>query len=40
MYVNEWTIDYGPVGRQAVKEFLRQGYQAGFVPQIERLDFV
>ncbi|KPK75195.1 MAG: ABC transporter substrate-binding protein [Phycisphaerae bacterium SM23_30] len=40
MYVNEWTIDYGPVGRQAVKEFLRQGYQAGLIPQVERLDFV
>lgn len=24
MYVNEWTLDYGPVGRRAVEEFLRR----------------
>ena len=40
MYVNEWTVDYGPVGRRAVQEFLNQGHQAGITPKVERLDFV
>ncbi len=40
MYVNDWTLDYGPVGRRAVREFLAQGYQAGLVPEIDRFDFV
>ena len=40
MYVNDWTLDYGPAGRRAVQEFLAQGHQAGLVPNIERFDFV
>jgi len=40
MYVNDWTLDYGPAGRQAIKEFLAQGCQAGLVPEIDRFDFV
>ena len=40
MYVNDWTLDYGPVGRRAAKEFLAQGHQAGLVPEIDRFDFV
>jgi len=40
MYVNDWTLDYGPAGRRAVKEFLAQGRQANLAPEIERFDFV
>jgi 1,4-dihydroxy-6-naphthoate synthase len=40
MYVNEWTIDYGEVGRQAVGELLRRGHEAGLVPAVGEIDFV
>lgn len=40
MYVNEWTIDYGDRGRQAVCELLRQGAQAGLVPEVGEIDFI
>jgi 1,4-dihydroxy-6-naphthoate synthase len=36
MYVNEWTRDFGPRGREAVSELLRRGYEAGIIP--ERVD--
>jgi len=32
MYVNDTTLDMGPRGRRAVEEFLRQGHQAGIIP--------
>jgi 1,4-dihydroxy-6-naphthoate synthase len=32
MYVNEWTLDFGPRGRQAVAELLDRGHQAGVIP--------
>ena len=32
MYVNDFTVDYGPRGRQAVTELLRRGYDAGLLP--------
>ena len=40
MYVNEWTIDYGETGRQAVRELLRRGHEAGLLPEIAEIDFV
>ena len=40
LYVNEWTLDYGPKGRQALTEFLNQGHQAGLIPNAPHLDFV
>ncbi len=40
MYVNHWTLDYGPRGRQAVSELLKQGAQAGVVPDCGTIDFV
>jgi len=33
MYVNDWTLDFGQRGRQAVAELLARGYQAGVIPQ-------
>jgi 1,4-dihydroxy-6-naphthoate synthase len=32
MYVNDWTLDFGPRGRQAVTELLARGHAAGVIP--------
>lgn len=40
MYVNHWTIDYGDVGRKAVRDLLRRGHEAGLVPAVDEIDFV
>jgi 1,4-dihydroxy-6-naphthoate synthase len=40
MYVNEWTIDYGPRGREAVRTLLTRGHDAGLVPGPLDVQFV
>ena len=40
MYVNDWTLDYGPRGRDAVKLFLKRGVDAGVIPQAVDVTFV
>jgi 1,4-dihydroxy-6-naphthoate synthase len=40
MYVNEWTLDFGPRGRQAVSELLARGHRAGVLPQLVVPEFV
>ncbi len=40
MYVNNWTLDYGPVGKKAIRTFLDRGCSKGFIPQVEELVFV
>ncbi len=40
MYVNEWTLDYGKRGRQAVQTLLDRGYKAGVIPQAVTAEFV
>jgi 1,4-dihydroxy-6-naphthoate synthase len=40
MYVNEWTLDYGPRGRKAVREFLQRGVDTGFITQPVTVEFV
>jgi 1,4-dihydroxy-6-naphthoate synthase len=40
MYVNDFTIDYGDVGRKAITEFLAEGAKIGMIPKVERLEFV
>jgi 1,4-dihydroxy-6-naphthoate synthase len=40
MYVNDWTLDFGPRGRQAVTEFLAQGHSAGVLPKLVVPEFV
>lgn len=40
MYVNDWTLDFGPRGREAVRELLRRGYQAGVIPQDVEPEFI
>lgn len=39
MYVNDWTLDYGPRGREAVARLLRDGADAGLVPRVGQLAF-
>jgi 1,4-dihydroxy-6-naphthoate synthase len=40
MYVNQWTVDYGPRGRLAVQKLLDRGFEAGVVPERVTVDFV
>lgn len=40
MYVNQWTLDYGSQGREAVRRFLEEGAKAGLIPKVPRVDFV
>jgi 1,4-dihydroxy-6-naphthoate synthase len=40
MYVNEWTLYYGPRGREAIQRLLQAGAAAGLVPAIGDIDFV
>jgi 1,4-dihydroxy-6-naphthoate synthase len=40
MYVNDWTLDYGPRGRAAVRQLLDEGHRAGVIPAPVELEFV
>ncbi|RLS53087.1 MAG: ABC transporter substrate-binding protein [Planctomycetota bacterium] len=40
MYVNDWTIDFGPRGRQAVALLLQKGHEAGIIPNPVELEFI
>ncbi len=40
MYVNEWTLDYGPRGRAAVRRLLAEGAAAGLLPEVGEIKFV
>ena len=40
MYVNQWTLDFGPVGRQAVARLLADGHAAGVIPKLVVPEFV
>jgi 1,4-dihydroxy-6-naphthoate synthase len=40
MYVNDWTLDYGDRGRQAVRLFLQRGVEAGLVKNPVSVEFV
>ena len=35
MYVNDWTLDYGPRGREAVRSLLGQALEAGLIPEVD-----
>jgi 1,4-dihydroxy-6-naphthoate synthase len=39
MYVNDWTLDYGPRGRAAVARLLQEGHDAGVIPHKVNVDF-
>jgi 1,4-dihydroxy-6-naphthoate synthase len=40
MYVNQWTVDYGPRGREAVQTLLDRGHEAGIIPERVAVEFV
>jgi 1,4-dihydroxy-6-naphthoate synthase len=40
MYVNEWTLDFGQRGRDAVTELLRRGHEAGVIPTLVIPEFI
>lgn len=40
MYVNQWTIDYGPRGREAINRLLKEGAAAGLVPDAGVVEYV
>lgn len=40
MYVNDWTLDYGERGREAIRLFLERGAQAGIVRRDVTVEFV
>jgi 1,4-dihydroxy-6-naphthoate synthase len=40
MYVNDWTLDFGPRGREAVRQLLARGHAAGVIPQAVEPEFV
>ncbi len=40
MYVNDWTLDFGDRGREAVATLLRRGHEAGVIPNAVELEFI
>src|SRR5436305_1520927 len=40
MYVNDWTVDYGAKGREAVRALLARGVEAGLVPGPLDVEFI
>ncbi len=40
MYVNDWTLDYGRRGREAVRRLLDEAHRAGIIPQPVQVEFV
>jgi 1,4-dihydroxy-6-naphthoate synthase len=40
MYVNDWTLDFGPRGREAVRLLLERGFEAGVIPKCVEPEFI
>jgi len=40
MYVNDYTLDYGETGREAIRQFLGRGKEQGVLPGAVELEFV
>jgi 1,4-dihydroxy-6-naphthoate synthase len=40
MYVNEWTLDYGDRGKEAVRALLKRGVEAGVITKSVNVEFV
>jgi 1,4-dihydroxy-6-naphthoate synthase len=40
MYVNDWTLDYGPRGRAAIDRLLSEGAKAGLAPDVGKIEYV
>jgi 1,4-dihydroxy-6-naphthoate synthase len=39
MYVNDWTLDYGERGREAIRTFLARGVAEGIIPHPVAVEF-
>jgi 1,4-dihydroxy-6-naphthoate synthase len=39
MYVNDWTLDYGVRGREAIRQFLNRGVESGVIPKPVIVEF-
>jgi 1,4-dihydroxy-6-naphthoate synthase len=40
MYVNDWTVDWGAKGREAVRTLLKRGYETGVIPHLVEPEFI
>lgn len=40
MYVNDWTLDFGPRGRQAVELLLKRAYDQKIIPHPVDIEFI
>ncbi|QDU81975.1 1,4-dihydroxy-6-naphtoate synthase [Polystyrenella longa] len=40
MYVNDYTVDFGDKGREAVKLLLKKGYEQGVIPNPVEIEFI
>jgi 1,4-dihydroxy-6-naphthoate synthase len=40
MYVNKWTLDYGPKGREAVNRLMDEGAAIGMIPKCTPVEFI
>jgi 1,4-dihydroxy-6-naphthoate synthase len=40
MYVNDWTLDYGARGREAVRQLLERGVEQGVITRPVQVEFV
>ncbi|MDW8104454.1 MAG: MqnA/MqnD/SBP family protein [Armatimonadota bacterium] len=40
MYVNEWTVDMGEAGKEAIRLFLARGAEAGIIPPVGEVEFI
>lgn len=40
MYVNDWTLNFGAQGREAVTQFLARGHEMGVLPELVTPEFV
>ncbi len=40
MYVNDWTLDFGPRGRQAVELLLKRAYDQKIIPHAVDIEFI
>jgi 1,4-dihydroxy-6-naphthoate synthase len=40
MYVNDWTIDMGDIGKESIRIFLQKGMDAKLLPETGEIEFV
>lgn len=40
MYVNDWTLDLGPRGKESIQLFLKRAWERGLIPTDPTVDFV